>query len=369
MWREWKEKAQLRLCGRPLTPYGPRSIDAVIARLFRLRGDCVPDARLLTYPVAWLATEHSSALDGTEGNIQRLSEELDEMGIVDRRMSFYMPLRMRELARDGYSGFEARYYSLFPSYDRDMAPAADLQQFLLALSYRLALQGDVSHQEIPDDPTSESERRQPFFFSAAGLPAFYVHHESRNRFLLAMVRNCRKTRTSRRHSGYIRVSLRDYRRALLVYVQQTAKDLIEAMNVQGVLAELTARCDDDKLSASGRLLEKVVGDSPEDAMHSRARDFNQRAEEFYRDGLRREHLREALAHLRSDLAELERTDCIEVRGCLRHGVRLQEPARVLREIEPRLLSDDLSLHEIAALLNLTILLVLQDRRQVCEAAA
>ena len=74
---------------------------------------------------------------GVAGNIQRLSSELDELGIVDQRMSFYMPLRLREQARDGYSGFEARYYSLFPSYDRDMAPATDLQQFLLALSYRL----------------------------------------------------------------------------------------------------------------------------------------------------------------------------------------------------------------------------------------
>ena len=106
------------------------------------------------------------------------------LGIVDQRMSFYMPLPLRELARDGYSGFEARYYSLFPSYDRDMAPATDLQQFLLALSYRLALQGEVTHEEIPDDPTSESERRQPFFFSAAGVPAFYVHRDSRNQFLL-----------------------------------------------------------------------------------------------------------------------------------------------------------------------------------------
>jgi hypothetical protein len=369
LWREWKEKAQLRLCGRPLTPYGPRSIDTLIARLFRLRGDCVPDARLLTYPVAWLATDHSSALDGTQGNIQRLSEELDEMGIVDRRMSFYMPLRMRELGRDGYSGFEARYYSLFPSYDRDMAPAADLQQFLLALSYRLALQGEVRHQEIPDDPTSESERRQPFFFSAAGVPAFYVHRDSRNFFLCALLRNCRKTRTSRRHSGYIRVSLRDYRRALLSYIQETAPDLIEATNVQGVLAELAARCDDEKLSAAGRLLESVVGDSPEDAMHLRGRDFNQRAEEFYREGLRRGYLREALAHLREDLADLERTECAETRGCLRHGVRLQDPARLLREIEARLLNEDLSAHEISALLNLIVLLVVQDRRQSEDAHA
>ena len=155
----------------------------MVAKLFNLRGDCVPDARLLTYPVAWLASEQASALDGTAGNIQRLSSELDEFGIVDQRMSFYMPLRLREQQRDGYSGFEARYYSLFPSYDRDMAPAANLQQFLLALAYRLALQGEVTHEQIPDDPTSESERRQPFFFSAAGVPAFYVHRDSRNQLL------------------------------------------------------------------------------------------------------------------------------------------------------------------------------------------
>ncbi len=368
LWREWKEKAQLRMCGRPLTPYGPRSIDAVIAKVFRLRGDCVPDARLLTYPVAWLATEQSSALDGTAGNIQRLSAELDELGIVDRRMSFYMPLRLREQARDGYSGFEARYYSLFPSYDRDMAPAASLQQFLLALSYRLAMQGEVRHEEIPDDPTSESERRQPFFFSAAAVPAFYVRHDSRNQFLLTILRDCRKTRLSRRHSGYMRVSLRDYRRALWLYVRRTAGDLIEAMGAEDVLADLAARCEDEKLKASGRLLEAVVGDSTEDAMHSGARDFNQRAEEFYREKLRREHLREALAHLRDDLAELERDECAEMRGCLRHGVRLQDPARVLREIDQRFLCDDLSLHEISALLNLIVLLVLRDRRRAAEVA-
>ena len=115
LWREWKEKAQLRIFGRPLTPYGPRWLDDVVGKIFRLRGDCVPDARLLTYPVAWLATAQASALDGIAGNVDRLSSELDEFGIVDQRMSFYMPLRLRERLRDGYSGFEARYYSLFPS--------------------------------------------------------------------------------------------------------------------------------------------------------------------------------------------------------------------------------------------------------------
>ena len=85
MWREWQEKAELRVLGRAFTPYGPHGLDSFMARVFRLRGDLVPDYRLMNYPVAWLATEQASALDGTPGNVTRLVSELDELGIVDRR--------------------------------------------------------------------------------------------------------------------------------------------------------------------------------------------------------------------------------------------------------------------------------------------
>jgi len=277
-------------------------------------------------------------------------------------MSFYMPVRLREEQRDGYSGFEARYYSLFPSYDRDMAPAASLQQFLLALAYRLALQGEVTHQEIPDDPTSESERRQPFFFAAAGVPAFYVHRDSRNQFLRTLLLNCKKTRPSRRHSGYFRISIRDYRRALLVYIQQAASDLAEAMNMQATLGDLAARCDDKQQEASHRLLRSVLGDSAKDAMHIEAREFNRMAEDFYREDLRREHLREALVHLHEDVVQLERSGSDDVRQCMRHGVRIQDAARFLRDIERRMPGDYLSPKEIAALLNLLVLLTEHSRR-------
>ena len=361
LWREWKEKAQLNVCGHRMTPYGPRAVDLLIAKLFGLRGDCVPDARLLTYPVAWLASEQSSALDGTPGNIQRLSSELDELGIVDQRMSFYIPLRLREHQRDGYSGFEARYYSLFPSYDHDMAPATALQQFLLALSYRLALEGGITHEQIPDDPTSESERRQPFFFSAAGVPAFYVHRDSRNQFLHELLRNCKKTRTSRRHPGYFRISIRDYRRALLAYVHESAADLAEAMGMEGTLDDLAMRCNDRSQEAGNRLLAGIMGDASGDPMRVEAREFNRMAEGFYREELRQRHLREALAHLREDAAELERSAHGEMRGCLRHGVRIQDSSRFLHDIEQRVVSDDLSVHETSSLLNLLVLLNVSER--------
>src|SRR5271169_50327 len=69
LWREWKEKAEMRVLGRSVTPYGPHGLDSLFARVFGLRGDMVPDYRLLNYPVAWLATEQASALDGEPGNV------------------------------------------------------------------------------------------------------------------------------------------------------------------------------------------------------------------------------------------------------------------------------------------------------------
>ena len=106
-----------------------------------------------------------------------------------------------------------------------------------------------------------------------------------------------------------------------------------------------------RMQASRRLLAGIVGDSSKGAMQIEAREFNRMAEEYYREGLRRAHLREAVSHLREDIGELERTAVGEVRGALRHGVRIQDAARFLASVEERVMGDDLSLHEISALLN------------------
>ena len=173
------------------------------------------------------------------GNIQRLSSELDELGIVDQRMSFYMPLRLREQQRDGYSGFEARYYSLFPSYDRDMAPAASLQQFLLALSYRLALQGEVTHEA--DSRRSHFRERAPpailLFrrWSAGILRASRLAQPVPARILL---------RTARRRAPAAAILVISGSRCAIIAGRcwltssETAGDLVEAMNMQATLADL-----------------------------------------------------------------------------------------------------------------------------------
>jgi len=357
MWREWKEKARMRILGRTVTPYGPQGVDQFRARLFGLRGDLVPDYRLLNYPVAWLATEQSSALDGAVGNVSRLVQELDEMGIVDKRLAFYMPLRMREFGRMGFSGFEGRYYSLFPTFHRDMAPAADLQQLLLMMAYRLALEGVVTASDMPDDPTSESERRQPFFFSAAGLPAFYVHKNSRNALLKQILRHCKRTRSSWRHPDYLRVSIRDYREALLGWMEQNAAVTIDDAQARLSLIELRFRLADKTQQAHTRTVGEVMEDaSAADPMRLRAREFNLRAEHYYRETLRRMHLREAFAQLREDAEALEKHEDPELGPLVRHGVRVQDPVRFLDSIAERAVNDQLSTQEAATILNLLLLL-------------
>ena len=176
MWREWKEKAKLRVLGRPVTPYGPQWLD-------RVHGGRLPTARRpgSRLPAAQLSS--GVALHRTRLSAGRRAGKYRAAGCGTGADSASWIGACRSTCRCvcasspacGFSGFEARYYSLFPSYDRDMAPASDLQQLLLVAAYQMALNGAVTPEQIPDDPTSESERRQPFFFSAAGLPAFYVH--------------------------------------------------------------------------------------------------------------------------------------------------------------------------------------------------
>jgi hypothetical protein len=357
LWREWREKAKMRVLGRVVAPYGPLGVDNFRARVFGLRGDLVPDYRLLNYPVAWLATEQSSALNGELGNVQRLVGELDELGIVDKRIAFYMPLRLREFARMGFSGFEGRYYSLFPTFGRDMAPAADLQQTLLMVAYQLALDGTVDASDIPDDPTSESERRQPFFFAAAGLPAFYVHKKSQNKLLTQILPHCRSVRSSWRHPEYLRVPVREYREALVTWLEANAREVIERAEAKLTLVDLRFRLADSKQQAQSRTIRGVVDEAGASSpMALRARDFNRMAEQYYRESLRKANLREAFEQLREDVRGLENRSHPELPMLVRHGVRVQDPARFLDAISERLVNDQLTAQELTNLLNLLLTL-------------
>jgi hypothetical protein len=132
LWRRWKKKAANAVGGQPLTPTGYDFVDRLLSTVCRLKGDLVPDFRLIDYLSAPLSTDHSPALDGRLGNIDALKRDLAAQGEYDPRMAFYMLYRQRPFDDLGYSGFEGRYYSLCHSLRDDLAPAVDLQNLVTA---------------------------------------------------------------------------------------------------------------------------------------------------------------------------------------------------------------------------------------------
>lgn len=305
-WRRWCKKAKLKVFGQPVTPFGPYWLDSMVRRLFRLRGDFIPDHRLVDYLVALPSTHECPALDGTPGNTERLKEDLATMGIFDPRMATYLIFRMREYKRMGFTGFEGRSYSLFPSF-ADMAEAADLQALVTAFAYQLILSGEVTHEDIPDQPFTESERRQAIFASAIGLPTFFVRHDTANRLLKSILGQTVRTRPSHRYGEYTRVRSGDYRLALVDFLRRKGAALIEATGMAGTLDSFSARLTEPALSASGRLTSGILAKAGERSPFAlRAEEFNLAAEEYYREDLRGQHMREALAMLEEDFIAVDR---------------------------------------------------------------
>src|SRR5262249_23762090 len=160
---------------------------------------------------------------------------LDDLGVFDRRMSTYLLYRLREFHRMGFSGFEGRHYSLFPSFTRDMAQAVNLQQLVTCLAFKYIVAGKYGHGDIPDSPFVESERRQIFFGAAAGVPTFFVRRDTTNVLMRVILAETRRTRPSRRYSGYIRVHNLEYRHALVRILRRDAADLIEILGFRDCL--------------------------------------------------------------------------------------------------------------------------------------
>lgn len=179
-----------------------------------LRGDIVPDARLLDYFAALPSLEGHEAHDGTLGSETRLLAALESAGVYSGRMSFYDLYKLRSRARMGFSGFEARFYSTFPRFEADMGPAVDLQRAITLAAWSALARGAVGHQDVPDDPRSQAERRQMLFHAAIGVPFFYVHRNTRNRFLLDMLARTRGVRASKRYPTHFKVGMAAYGQAL-----------------------------------------------------------------------------------------------------------------------------------------------------------
>jgi len=310
IWRRWKKKADISVLGRTLTPFGPRWLDKTLARLLRLKGDLVPDFRLIDYLVTLLSTETCPGLNGSPGNHERLKAELAELGIFDSRMSIYLLYRQRLFGTAGYSGFEGRSYSLFHSLRDDMAEAVDIQNLVTALACRYIQEGRVHHHDIPDRPSIESERRQIFFAGAVGIPTFYVRADTGNRLLRKILTHVRSQRNSLRYKGYVRVRIDDYKLALLHILESDGADLIEQLGLATRMQSLRNRLIDKSSSTCAKILGAVQDELPRrrSSMDVTAAEFNSTTERYYRTGLKQKHLREALAVFIEDARGMDRLD-------------------------------------------------------------
>ena len=362
IWRRWKKKATLKILGRPVTPFGVDFLDKAISRLFRVKGDFVSDFRLLDYLVTLMSTEKSPALDGKLGNEERLKKDLSDLGVFDREMSLYLLYRLREFGKVGFSGFEGRHYSLFESIEHDMADATNLQTLVTALAYKLALQGKITHSHIPDDPFTESERRQMFFGSAIGLPTFFVFNNTRNLFMKSIMKRTRGVRYSRRYPGYLRVYNRQYRLALVDLLIHEASDLIEILHLEDTVADLKARLENpQEFSAAGKLtsgiLESTGADSP---MNLTADEFNLASERYYRTVLKKRHLVEAMRFLHEDLLAMELGSAEsgrDYREALSYSTKDREACEFLTTVQNDVLDEAAPLEVLKALIDLVLITV------------
>ena len=369
LWRRWKKKAHLKALGLRLTPFGPQLLDNALAWIFRLKGDLVPDFRLVDYLAAVLSSEESPALDGKLGNQDRLKKDLAQAGVFDESMATYLLCRQREYFRAGYAGFEGRHYSLFPSLTRDMAPAVNLQAMLIALAFSLIAQGRLRHADIPDDPQVESERRQIFFGAALGVPTFYVHRRTGNRLLLSLAQKTKSVRLSRRYPNYLRVYNQEYRLTLLDYLRREAAGLHQGFGGPGLLGDLQARLQNqggrrsaDQALCAG-ILERAGARS---ALSLPAGEFNREAEAYYREQLRRRHLEEGLEALARDLdtPDFRRAAMLaDFRSALDYATEGQDAAQLARDLKVRTLEDRLGPQDVLRLINLLIISLAHDGRQ------
>ena len=307
LWRRWKKKAGLSVFGRPMTPVGPLWADRAISAIFRLRGDFLPDFRLIDYLVCLLSTDQSPALDGTQGNDLRLKRDLGQLGVFDERMSLYLFYKLRAESVMGFSGFEGRQYSLFSNHLDDFADAASLQALVTALAFRYIATGAVTHDDIPDDPFTESERRQCIFASAIGVSTVNVRDGGPNRFLSRILARTQKTRMSRRYRGHLRVRIEDYRLALLAMLEQDGAGLIEELRLSGHLGRLRERLlAPESHSTAGKLTRGILDAiGAENPMQLSGEEFAQAAEGYYRRQLRVQYVREALGCVREDLQAID----------------------------------------------------------------
>ena len=360
LWRRWKKKAAIGCCGHSFTPVGPLWLDRLTSGLLRLHGDYLPDVRLVDYLVALHSLDQSPALNGRVGNQEQLQRDLFEMGVFDPRMAIYLPYRLRPLDRYGFSGFEGRHYSLFPDLDDSVAGAVNLQVLVTALATRWVSEGQITHHHIPDDPPTESERRQIFFATAIGVPTVFIRADNRNLLMRRILALVERQRPSRRYRGYLRIEVEAYRHACLTLLAQESAPFVPASGVREELERLEQRMAGSMPGAAGQLTSALLnqqGERGNDPLRVPAKAFNQAAEHYYRHALRHRHTADGLQTLIADGRALERATGPVVNALCRQLLGAMPPNLFIREAGRRVLAEEATADELQTFILLVVLII------------
>jgi hypothetical protein len=347
IWRRWIKKAGLDVFGKHILPYGPDWYEYIWKKIFRFKGDVVPDVRLTDYLVALMSTPESPALDGRVGNDLFLKRDLSHLGVFDEKMSLYLPYKLREFHKMGFSGFEGRFYSLFGAFGSDMVEALEFQNLITGFAWKKILDGSISHSDIPDDTVTESERRQIFFSSAIGIPAVSIREKNPSKFMSSITALASSIRKSDRYQGQLRVRVREYRMALIKMLRED-KALVQLFNAHPLLDKLEERIR-SKDSTYDKLVSEICKSRKKSPLDYDADDFNSGVESFYRNELRQENIRESL-----DIF----SDCVD-ESMLQYDSHLKKitrrlcgtvgPGELIRKQTFRIIYDNLSATEIAVI--------------------
>jgi hypothetical protein len=299
IWRRWRKKSANKFMSIAFSPSGESAVDRTIESVFKLKGDYIPDFRVIDYLASLLSTEKSSPLNGIMGSEDRLRRELEQMGVFSSSMSLYLLYKLRVFGKMGFSGYEGRFYSLFHNFKDDMKHAANLQMLITSLAYLYIAKDEVLHSMIPDTAFIESERRQIFYSTAIGIKSFNVHSMTPNGFMKKILSRCKNVKKSKRYPGYNSVGVNDYLSALTDTLETDGRTLIDAMGLQGTIDDLRKRieCYTD-YSAAGKLTRGIIGEKDScKPLSKNPAQFNAGSEKYYREVLRGSHIDEGMEYL------------------------------------------------------------------------
>lgn len=371
IWRKWQNKADIKIMGNPVLPFGPEWFETSLSKMFKMQGDYVSDYRMIDFPVSLLSTDESPLLNGLQGNDDRLKKDLASMGIFDEKMSVYTLYRMRSNAVNGFSGFEGRYYSLFESLNNDLEKAAEMQTLITAMAWKYIINEDITHDHIPDTPEIESERRQIIFASSIGLPSFYVRKKTSSSMMQKILSKTKNIQNSGRYPGYLKIKTSDYVKALSDIVKADSADLIESMNLENTIRDLDQKITEPKEnSASGRLtsgiLKKAGAKNP---LKISADEFNLCAEQYYREDLRNKHLDEAFESLIEEFASIEKNNSItdpEIKTALYSVLSTRNGCEFISSMKQPVINKDLPLLYTVSMIQLLLILLYNDKKKFCS---